>query len=124
TVPRNTDPHGTHTMGTMVGDDGAANQVGVAPDANWIACIGFGLPGAGGSDAGLIACNQFIVAPTDLAGNNPDPGRAPHVSNNSWGGTICDGAYDTWYEDVVDGLIAAGIVPVWSMGNASNCSLP
>src|SRR5262249_14347606 len=23
--------HGTHTMGTMVGDDGAGNQVGVAP---------------------------------------------------------------------------------------------
>ncbi|MEO8196743.1 MAG: S8 family serine peptidase, partial [Thermoanaerobaculia bacterium] len=27
--------HGTHTMGTMVGDDGAGNQVGMAPGARW-----------------------------------------------------------------------------------------
>lgn len=30
--------HGTHTMGTMVGDDGAGNQVGMAPGAEWIGC--------------------------------------------------------------------------------------
>src|SRR5690348_6403384 len=29
--------HGTHTMGTMVGDDHGANQIGVAPGAKWIA---------------------------------------------------------------------------------------
>ena len=26
--------HGTHTMGTMVGDDGSGNQVGMAPGAS------------------------------------------------------------------------------------------
>jgi len=26
-----------------------------------------------------IECLQFFVAPTDLAGANPDPKRAPHV---------------------------------------------
>ncbi len=31
--------HGTHTTGTMVGDDGAGNQIGMAPGAQWIACI-------------------------------------------------------------------------------------
>ena len=30
--------HGTHTAGTTVGDDGAGNQVGVAPGAKWIGC--------------------------------------------------------------------------------------
>ncbi|MGD1994569.1 MAG: S8 family serine peptidase, partial [Anaerolineae bacterium] len=30
--------HGTHTMGTMVGDDGGDNQIGVAPGAEWIGC--------------------------------------------------------------------------------------
>ena len=30
--------HGTHTMGTAVGDDGAGNQIGVAPGAKWIGC--------------------------------------------------------------------------------------
>ncbi|HEV7798345.1 MAG TPA: S8 family serine peptidase, partial [Pyrinomonadaceae bacterium] len=30
--------HGSHTVGTMVGDDGAGNQIGVAPGAKWIGC--------------------------------------------------------------------------------------
>ncbi len=29
--------HGTHTMGTMVGEDGDGNRIGVAPGARWIA---------------------------------------------------------------------------------------
>ena len=28
--------HGTHTMGTMAGDDGQGNQIGVAPGASWV----------------------------------------------------------------------------------------
>ena len=37
-VPCDNNGHGTHTMGTMVGDDGdpGANQIGVAPHARWI----------------------------------------------------------------------------------------
>ena len=38
--PCDLDGHGTHTMGTMVGDDGSTNQVGVAPGAKWIAAKG------------------------------------------------------------------------------------
>ena len=30
--------HGTHTTGTTSGDDGAGNQIGVAPGAKWIGC--------------------------------------------------------------------------------------
>ena len=32
--------HGTHTMGTMVGDGGQGAQIGVAPGARWIAAKG------------------------------------------------------------------------------------
>jgi len=34
TAPCDDNGHGTHTMGTAVGDDGAGNQVGMAPGAN------------------------------------------------------------------------------------------
>src|SRR5213594_1230963 len=30
--------HGTHTIGTAVGDDGMGNQIGMAPGAKWIGC--------------------------------------------------------------------------------------
>ncbi|MGH2354337.1 MAG: S8 family serine peptidase, partial [Chloroflexota bacterium] len=32
--------HGTHVTGTIVGDDGGANKIGVAPGARWIAAKG------------------------------------------------------------------------------------
>ena len=78
--PCDTNGHGTHTMGTMVGDDGAANQIGVAPGAKWIAANGC-CP----SDAALIASGQWMLAPTDLDGHNPDASKRPNIINNSWG---------------------------------------
>src|SRR4029077_18572504 len=30
--------HGTHTIGTAIGDDGMGNQIGMAPGARWIGC--------------------------------------------------------------------------------------
>ena len=47
-IPCDDNSHGTHTVGTVVGDDGGANKIGVAPDAKWIACrnmdAGLGAP--------------------------------------------------------------------------------
>ncbi|MGW6457261.1 S8 family serine peptidase, partial [Streptomyces sp. NPDC055078] len=40
TAPCDNNGHGTHTMGTMVGDGGAGAQTGVAPGARWIAAKG------------------------------------------------------------------------------------
>jgi hypothetical protein len=108
--------HGSHTMGTIVGGT-AAETIGVAPDAKWIACRGFN-PSA--TDAGLLGCAQWIAAPTNLVGANPDPSQRPHVVNNSWGD--CGRTYDPWYQGVINTWIAAGIVPIFSNGNASNCS--
>ncbi len=75
--------HGTHTAGTAVGDDGSANQIGVAPGARWIACRN--MDSGFGSVALYSACFQFALAPTDGDGHNPDPSRAADITSNSWG---------------------------------------
>lgn len=117
-IPYDDHNHGTHTIGTMVGDDGAANQTGVAPEASWVACKALNSAGSGGGQQ-LIECGQFMLAPTRLDGTHPDPALRPHVINNSWGD--CDRVYDDWYEDTIDAWLAAGIYPVFANGNASNC---
>ncbi|GGS21267.1 hypothetical protein Snoj_22320 [Streptomyces nojiriensis] len=111
-APCDNNDHGTHTMGTMVGDDGGANKIGVAPGAKWIAAKGCESNSC--SEASLLASGQWIVAPTDLSGQNPRPDLAPHIVNNSWGG----GGGDTWYQQIVDTWRAAGIFPAFSNGNA------
>src|SRR5206468_10728214 len=63
--------HGTHTIGTMVGDDGAGDQIGVAPGARWIGCRN--MDQGNGTPARYIECMQWMLAPTDLAGGNADP---------------------------------------------------
>ena len=108
------DGHGTHTMGTAVGGDGPGPyvmDVGVAPGATWIAakgCEDFSC-----SESALLSSGQFMLAPTDLTGANPDPSRAPNIVNNSWSG----GPGDPFYQDIVDAWVAAGIVPVFASGN-------
>ncbi|MFD3873397.1 S8 family serine peptidase [Streptomyces sp. NPDC058623] len=115
--PCDNNDHGTHTMGTMVGDDGGANKIGVAPGAKWIAAKGCESNSC--SEASLLASGQWIVAPTDLNGQNPRPDLAPHVVNNSWGGS----GGDTWYQEIVNTWRAAGIFPAFSNGNAGpGCS--
>ncbi|MGW5850237.1 S8 family serine peptidase [Streptomyces sp. NPDC055254] len=111
-APCDNNDHGTHTMGTMVGDDGGANRIGVAPGATWIAAKGCESNSC--SEASLLASGQWIVAPTDASGQNPRPDLAPHVVNNSWGGS----GGDTWYQEVVNTWRAAGIFPAFSNGNA------
>ncbi|MEO3742781.1 S8 family serine peptidase [Plantactinospora sp. B5E13] len=110
-TPCDNNGHGTHTMGTMVGDDGAANQVGVAPGATWIAAKGCETNNC--SDASLLAAGQWVLAPTDLNGQNPRPDLHADVVNNSWGG----GRGDEWYEQTINSWRAAGIFPTFSAGN-------
>ncbi len=106
--------HGTHTMGTMVGGDGPGPftpDIGVAPGAQWIAakgCEDFGC-----SEFALLSAGQWILAPTDLNGDNPDPAKRPDIVNNSWGG----GPGDPFYLETVQNWRAAGIIPVFSSGN-------
>lgn len=124
TQPCDDDGHGTHTMGTMVGDDGGANQIGVAPGAKWIGCRNMDV--GNGTPTTYIECFQFFLAPTDLSGNNPLPAMAPHVINNSWGCPVSEGCNTGNFavmEAVVNNLRAAGIMIVASAGNSgSSCS--
>ena len=111
TAPCDNNDHGTHTMGTMVGDDGAGNQIGVAPGARWIAAKGCESNTC--SDASLLAAGQWVLAPTDANGQNPRPDLRPDIVNNSWGG---DGG-DPWYQQTIAAWRAAGMFPVFSAGN-------
>ena len=111
-APCDNNGHGTHTMGTMIGDDGGANQIGVAPRAQWIAAKGCETNDC--SAAALTASAQWILAPTDLNGGNPRPDLRPHVVNSSWGGQ----GGNMFYQEFVRAWVAAGIFPAFSNGNA------
>jgi subtilisin family serine protease len=120
-VPNDWHGHGSHTMGIMLGAvaegndaDSESNQIGMAPGAAWLACQAFE-----GNDAELLECGQFLLAPWDLNGQNPDPTKRPHIINNSWGD--CVQYLDTWYLGMVESWLAAGIYPVFSNGNTSSC---
>lgn len=110
-APCDKNGHGTHTMGTMVGDDGTGNQIGVAPGARWIA--------ANGCDPctvqNLLSAGQWMLAPTRIDGTEPDPSQRPNIINNSWGTT--EPSFDHWYDDVAAAWDAAGIFSVWANGN-------
>ncbi|WP_369371687.1 S8 family serine peptidase [Promicromonospora sp. Populi] len=112
-APCDGDAHGTHVMGTMVGDDGAGNQIGVAPDADWIAANGC----ATCSDDDLLASGQWILAPTRVDGSDPDPAQRPHIVNNSWGQTA-PGAIDDFMSEEIAAWEASGIFGAWAAGNA------
>lgn len=109
--------HGTHTMGTMVGQDDE-NIIGVAPGARWIACRN--MDRGWGTLTSYVECFEWFIAPTDLEGDNADPSKAPHVINNSWGCPEDEGCNLSNFEvvdEVINNVKAAGIVVVASAGN-------
>jgi subtilisin family serine protease len=108
--------HGTHTMGTMVGDDGAGNRIGTAPGARWIGCRN--MNGGVGTPATYAECYQWFIAPTKRDGSAPDPAMAPDVINNSWGCPPSEGCTEpNVLLAVVQAVRAAGIMTVHSGGN-------
>jgi serine protease AprX len=113
--------HGTHTMGIAVGDDGAGNQIGVAPGAKWIACrnmdTGTGRPST------YIECLQFFLAPTDSNGQNPNPDRRPDIVGNSYACPPEEGCSIGALTAAVDAMRTAGIFMAVSAGNEGpSCS--
>lgn len=107
TTPSDNDGHGTFTAGILVG----ANGVGVAPGATWITCKGCRDSGCFLSD--LLKCAEFMTCPTDPAGNNKDCSKAPDLVSNSWVFRLGD----TSYQAAVDAWHAAGIIPIFGIGN-------
>ncbi|RME86196.1 MAG: peptidase S8 [Caldilineae bacterium] len=131
TTPCDDHGHGTHTMGTIVGNDlapgdpawpaGASHAVGVAPGARWIGCrnmeAGWGAPST------YIECYEWLTAPYPVGGDSlrdGDPARAPDVINNSWACPPEEGCTPdklSIIEPAVQAAEAAGIVVVSSAGN-------
>jgi subtilisin family serine protease len=125
-APCDEDNHGSAVTGIMVGEtEDLVEQTGVAPGAQWIACMGcdgYGPGGPGGcSEEALTKCADWMVAPCPI-GVDPgdpacDPDMRPHVVNNSWGSEGCD----LWYEGYIQAWVAAGIFPAFSAGNTAAC---
>ncbi|MEC0211577.1 S8 family serine peptidase [Paenibacillus ehimensis] len=110
-LPADTDGHGTHTMGTMVGsEENGTNQIGVAPGAKWIAVRIFN-PST--TDAIILDGAQWLLAPKDAQGNL-HPELAPDVVNNSWSGGA---GLDEWFRPMVQAWRDAQIFPEFSAGN-------
>lgn len=122
-VPCDDNGHGTHTVGTMVGDatpDGGT-ILGMAPDAKWIGCRN--MQNGVGSPASYAACFQFMLAPYPQGGNPFTEGRpelAPNIINNSWSCPPTEGCDSASLRQVVETARAAGQLVVASAGNYGN----
>lgn len=103
TEPFETEEHGTHTAGTMVGGDRTKNLVGMAPDAKLVSCSIFTSP----DTEHFIKGMEFML-------NTGGP--IPRAINNSWNqqGTP---DLELFYK-AISAWEAAGILPVFSAGNS------
>jgi subtilisin family serine protease len=104
--PYDDNSHGTHVTGTILG----AGGLGVAPGARWIAAKVLNAAGSGTSST-ILPGMQWMLAP------GGDPGHAPQVVSNSWGGSCTENEPEI-YQPVVQAWLAAGILPVFSNGNS------
>ena len=124
-VPCDDDGHGTHTVGTMLGDATVISDtvLGMAPDAKWIGCRNMNR--GVGTPASYTACFEFFLAPYPQGGNPATAGRpalAPHIINNSWGCPPSEGCDAESLRQIVETMRAAGQMVVASAGNnGSSC---
>ncbi len=117
TAPCDDNNHGTHTLGTALGTEGAVNQIGVAPGAKFIACRN--MDRGRGTPASYLECFEFFLAPY-LVGGGPaqgDPSKAPHITTNSWTCTPSEGCSPDTLKSAVEAQRAAGIMTVVAAGN-------
>jgi subtilisin family serine protease len=107
-VPHDSDQHGTHTTGTMIGGNASGYHIGVAPDANLI--HGLVIPGGSGTFTQVVGGMEWIIDPD----NNPLTDDGAQVVNMSLGAT---GVY-TEMVAPTDNMVAAGVFPSFSIGNS------
>lgn len=119
-VPCDDNGHGTHTIGTATGDDGAGNQIGVAPGAKWIGCRN--MDNGWGTPATYLECFEFFLAPYPVNGTPAEgnPSLAPDVTTNSWTCPSVEGCDWATLQSAVEAQRAAGIMTVVAAGNSGS----
>jgi bacillopeptidase F len=112
-TPFDSNGHGTQVMSLIVGGDAAGVQLGMAPDAQWIAVKLFN--SAGQSDLAKIHQSfQWLLDPN----GNGLPEDAPHIVNSSWVLQGTEGACLGEFAADIAALRAADISVVFSAGNS------
>ena len=71
-----------------------------------------------GTPARYIECMQWFLAPTRIDGADPDPTKAPDITNNSWECPASEGCSFDTLQAAVEAQAAAGIMMVSA---AQNC---
>ena len=107
-VPHDTDQHGTHTSGTMVGGNASGYDIGVAPGAQLMHALV--LPGGTGTFAQVIGGMEWIIDPD----GDPLTNDGCQVVNMSLGATGTHSAMII----PIDNMIAANVFPAISIGNS------
>lgn len=107
--PHDSDAHGTHVSGTVLGGGSSGIRIGVAPGA--VLMHGLVLPGGGGSFAQVVAGMQWAVEPTDSAGN--PAGQRAHIASMSFGAM---GLRSEVIEPIRN-MYHAGVLPIAAIGN-------
>ncbi|MBM7775689.1 subtilisin family serine protease [Actinokineospora baliensis] len=115
TAPCDAYVHGTHTVGTLIGDGGPGNRIGVAPGAKWIAARA--CDSADCSQTDLSRAGQWMLAPADSTNRFNRPDLRPHIVSNSWSG-IPGPWPNLWYQRIVRAWRAAGMFPSFAAGNS------
>lgn len=102
--------HGTHTAGTIAGvGNNGVGVVGVSWNTKILACK-FLSAGGSGTDAGAIACFNYILALKNRGINI-------RATNNSWGGSRGGGGVPVAMQNAINALGNAGIINIFAAGN-------
>jgi len=116
-TPFDASGHGTGVMGLIVGGNAGGFDMGVAPDAQWIAVKIFNDQDQ--SDLGKIHQGfQWLLDPNN-DGNSTD---APDIVNSSWVLQGTEGECLGEFANDIAALRAAGIAVVFSAGNSGHKS--
>ena len=107
-VPHDSDQHGTHTSGTMIGGSASGWAIGVAPGAKLM--HGLVIPGGSGSFTQVAGGMEWIIDPD----SNPNTDDGADVVNMSLGAT---GTF-TQMIAPTDNMVLAGVFPSFSIGNS------
>jgi subtilisin family serine protease len=107
-TPHDTDRHGTHVSGTIVGGNASGQWIGVAPEARL--AVGLVLNGdIGGTDAQVLAGIDWALLQEKV-----------HVISMSLGGLTIGPDVPSIYTEAILSCVQAGVPVVTAIGNEGN----